>query len=136
MDEFTYIVVGGLALLAVALFLIGRYYPGSGADVIDWRPTRSFETEMELEEEDIGQMLEAQNERRRRRGEPERTQDDVELQVAGDLAEQQARADAYRSQTGADDEDLEQLLEMSNARRRRRGEPELTLEQFRAQLGS
>ncbi len=136
MNEFTYIVVGGLALLAVVLLLIGRYYPGSGADVIDWRPTRSYETEMELELEDIGQMLEAQNERRRRRGEPERTQDDVELQVAGDLADQQARAEAYRSQAGAEDEDLEQLLEMSNARRRRRGEPELTLEQYRAQLGA
>ncbi|MGI8558843.1 MAG: hypothetical protein ACR2ND_11150 [Solirubrobacteraceae bacterium] len=136
MNEFTYIVVGGLALLAVVLFAIGRYYPGSGADVIDWQPTRSYETEMELELEDIGQMLEAQNERRRRRGERERTQDDVELQVAGDLADQQARAAAYRSRASAEDEDLEQLLEMSNARRRRRGEPELTLEQYRAQLGA
>ncbi len=77
------IIFGGLALLVVVLLLIGRYYPGSGADQLRWRPTRSPETEAELELDDVDQMLAAQNEIRRRRGAPERSIDDVAREVAG-----------------------------------------------------
>ena len=48
----------------------GPGYPGSGADLVDWRPTRSFEDEARLEIEDVQQMIEAQNDMRRRRGKP------------------------------------------------------------------
>jgi hypothetical protein len=51
---------------------------------VDWRPTRSPEVEAELELDDIDQMLEAQNERRRARGEAERTEEDVSMQVQED----------------------------------------------------
>ena len=63
---------------------IGKWYPGTGADVLDWTPTRSVETEVELELDDIDQMLEAQNARRRASGRPERTEEDVRIQVAED----------------------------------------------------
>jgi len=62
--------------------------------VLDWTPTRSVETEVELELDDIDQMLEAQNERRRRRGLPDRTEDDVRADVAAHERELKDRAAA------------------------------------------
>jgi hypothetical protein len=51
---------------------------------VDWRLTRSPELEAELELDDVDQMLEAQNERRRASGRPERTEEDIRRQVAED----------------------------------------------------
>ena len=81
MDTFPLIVLGGIGLVVLILVLIGRFYPGSGEDILDWRPTRSYETEIELEMQDVQQMLEAQNEYRRKRGEPELTEDEVREDV-------------------------------------------------------
>jgi hypothetical protein len=134
-DEFTYIVIGGVVSLGLVFLAVGRWYPGSGADVVDWKPTRSFETEAQLELDDIDQMLEAQNERRRARGDPERTQEQVELEVASGIQEQTRRAAAYRSER-AEAKDLDELLTLANARRRRRGEPEIDIDQLRAELES
>ena len=97
MDDFTYIILGGVGVLVIALVALGKWYPGSGADVVDWKPTRSLETEVELELEDIGQMLEAQNERRRRRGEPDRTERNIERDIAEFRREQERRAERGRS---------------------------------------
>jgi hypothetical protein len=97
-DDFTYIILGGVGALVIALVALGKWYPGSGADVVDWKPTRSFETELELELEDIGQMLEAQNERRRRRGEAELTESDIERDVAEHLRDQERRAAELRDE--------------------------------------
>jgi hypothetical protein len=63
--------LGMLALLVGVLLLIGHYYPGTSAELVDWRPTRSPEVEAQNEIDDVRQMLEAQNEMRRRRGAPE-----------------------------------------------------------------
>jgi len=128
-DDFGLIVGAGMGVLLVALLLIGKYYPGSGADVLDWKPTRSIETEVELELSDIEQMLEAQNERRRRRGEPERTESDVRAEVADDLKEAQRRRDEYLA-----GEDITQMLAVTNARRAARGEAALTADELRTQL--
>jgi hypothetical protein len=94
MDPFTFIVAGGMLALIVALLLLGKYYPGSGADVLDWKPTRSMETEVELELDDVEQMIEAQNERRRRTGRPLIEEDEFRRQVAAD----QAAVDEFRSE--------------------------------------
>jgi hypothetical protein len=80
-DAFPLIVLGGIGIVVLILVLIGRFYPGSGEDILDWRPTRSYETEIELEMQDVQQMLEAQNEYRRKRGEPELTEDEVREDV-------------------------------------------------------
>jgi hypothetical protein len=76
--------LGMLAFLVAVLLLVGHFYPGSGADLVDWKPTRSYETEIELEEQDVQQMLEAQNEMRRRRGAPELTERDLRQKVKED----------------------------------------------------
>ncbi len=88
-----------LGVLVVALLLIGRFYPGSGADVLDWRPTRPLDAEAQDEQDDIEQMLAAQNERRRRKGLPDRTEDDVRADVDAD----RRALDAYRRSVAADD---------------------------------
>lgn len=80
-------ILGTLAMIAFlvgVLLLIGHFYPGSGADIVDWKPTRSFEDEAQLEADDVQQMIEAQNEMRRRRGAPEMTEADLRKKVAED----------------------------------------------------
>ena len=84
MDEFGVFVLGMGAVVLAILFAIGKWYPGTGAEQVDWRPTRSPELEAELELDDIDQMLEAQNARRRASGRPELTEEDVRAQVAED----------------------------------------------------
>jgi hypothetical protein len=68
------------------ILLVGHFYPGSGADLLDWQPTRSYETEVQLEADDVQQMLDAQNEMRRRRGAPELTEEELNKKVAEDQA--------------------------------------------------
>ena len=84
MDEFSLFVLFGFAVAIAILLALGRWYPGSGAAQVDWRPTRSPEVEAELELDDVDQMLEAQNARRRASGRPERTEADIRAQVAED----------------------------------------------------
>lgn len=96
--------LGFLLILFGVFYAIGRWHPMSGAEVLDWKPTRSPEVEAELELDDVDQMLEAQNERRRRDGRPERSEDDVQAQVHEDqafideYAERVRREDAQREQ--------------------------------------
>ncbi|CAN5412619.1 hypothetical protein BH10ACT11_BH10ACT11_13120 [soil metagenome] len=74
---FMLITVGMIALIVLVLVLLARAYPGSGADLVDWKPTRSYEVEAQLEVDDIKQMLEAQNQYRRKRGAKELTEADA-----------------------------------------------------------
>jgi hypothetical protein len=80
-------ILGTLAVLAFmvgVLLLVGHFYPGSSADLVDWKPTRSPAVEAQNEIDDIRQMMEAQNELRRRRGAPELTEADLQERVAED----------------------------------------------------
>jgi hypothetical protein len=86
-DPFALIMLGGVAGLVIVLLLIGRFYPGSGAQQLDWRPTRSVEVEVQNEIDDVDQMREAVNRRRRARGEAELTDDDIQARLAADQAE-------------------------------------------------
>jgi hypothetical protein len=61
-----------VVILTVALFA-GHFHRDGYDKLLDWKPTRSPEREVELELGDIEQMLAAQNRHRRRRGAPERT---------------------------------------------------------------
>ncbi len=84
MDEFGVFVVFALVVAGGIFYALGRWYPGSGAEQVDWRPTRSPELEAELELDDVDQMLEAQNARRRATGRPELTEEDIQERVAED----------------------------------------------------
>ncbi len=76
--------LGILAFIVGVLALVGRLHPGSSADLVDWHPTRSPEVEAQNEIDDVRQMLEAQNEMRRRRGAPELTEAELHERVAED----------------------------------------------------
>ena len=96
MDEFSVFVFGMLVVLVLLFLAIGKWYPGSGAEQVDWKPTRSPELEVELEIDDMDQMLEAQNERRRARGAPEITEADVEERVREDERWRQEQTEKWR----------------------------------------
>ena len=84
--DFILLTLGMVGFIVLLLVLLARAYPGSGADLVDWRPTRSYEDEARLETEDIQQMIEAQNEMRRRRGERELTRADASRMAREDEA--------------------------------------------------
>ena len=84
--DFILITLGMVGLIVLCLVLLARAYPGSGADLVDWTPTRSHEVEAQLEVDDVQQMLEAQNEYRRRRGASELTEDDANRMAREDEA--------------------------------------------------
>ena len=83
---FMLVSVGVIAFIILCLVLVARAYPGSGADLVDWKPTRSPELEAQLELDDVQQMLDAQNEYRRRRGAADLTADDAERMAREDQA--------------------------------------------------
>jgi hypothetical protein len=83
-DEFAVFVLLAFVVVLGIFLALGRWYPGSGAEQVHWRPTRSPELEAQLELDDVEQMLEAQNARRRASGRRELTEDDVRAQVAED----------------------------------------------------
>jgi hypothetical protein len=98
--DFMLVSLGMIALIVLLLVLVGNAYPGSGADLVDWKPTRSFEDEARLEMEDVQQMMDAQNEMRRRRGEADLTDEDVHRMVEEDEA---VRSRARRASDGMDE---------------------------------
>lgn len=125
------VILGGIAALVLWIWLLGKYFPGSGLEQLGLKSAREItETREQLEAEDLDQMLKAHNDRRRARGESELTVNDVEMRVAQDLGEQQRRREAYLA-----DRELDQLLEATNVRRRKRGLPDRTREEVRREFG-
>lgn len=131
-DPFALVLLGGLIALIVWIWLLGKYYPGSGLEQLGLRSAREItETREQLDAEDLDQMLAAANARRRARGEREVTVNDLEMQVHQDVVEQRRRREDYLA-----DRELDQLLEVTNARRRARGLPERSRAEARAEFGS
>jgi hypothetical protein len=85
-DPFALIMLAIVGGLLVAFLALGRFYPGSGAQQLDWRPTRSVDVDVQNEIDDEAQMREAINARRRARGQAELTPEDVRARVAEDVA--------------------------------------------------
>jgi len=129
-DPFAAIMLGGTAILIIALMLLGAYHPRSGADVLRWRPTRTPEVEAQNEVDDVAQMIEAANERRRRLGKPERTLEQIEMSVMQFQREHDQRA----ADAAERDTDIEDMLRLKNERRARKGLPPITREEYEAGL--
>ncbi len=115
--------------LIVFILLLGHFHPKSGAEILDWKPTRSPEVEAENELDDVAQMLAGVNRRRRARGRGELTEEGVAAEVRAEQRAQLERRDAHLLEG-----ELAEVLASRNARRRRRGEPELTMDELRASL--
>lgn len=131
-DPFVIVILACLAALIVCVWLLGRSNQGHGMEQLGLRSARQIVEDREaLEAEDLAQMLEAHNARRRRRGEADVTVADLERRVMEDLSEQRRRRREYLA-----DWDLDQLLETTNARRRARGLPERTRDEVQREFGS
>ena len=130
MDTFAVIVTVAMTLLFLWILALGLWHPKSGADILQWRPTRSAEVEVQNEIDDLDQMLEAANARRRKRGEEELTEDALHAQVREHQRESVKRRDDYMAEL-----EIAQMLDRVNERRRAKGEPEQTIEQLKAELG-
>ena len=133
-DPFALIMFGIVAAIFLWALFLGRYHPRSSTDILDWKPTRSPELEAQNEVDDLEQMLEAANERRRRRGEAELTEEALEERVRADRREQQELRERIQAEERGAEDDLAQMLARVNDGRRRRGEPELTADEYRTRL--
>lgn len=106
MDPFAATILAIVAFVLIVVVALGIFYPGSGAAQVGWRtPRQHAEAEAALDSEDLEQMLEAANSRRRARGERELTvegllrphdepasgADDVEAALARFRAERASR---------------------------------------------
>ena len=129
-EIFALVMVGIFVLMIVFVILLGIFYPGTGAEQLGWRPTRTPEQEAANEVDDVAQMLEATNERRRRRGLPDLTEEGVTQRVHADKRELAKMREQHTL-----DLELEQVLEARNERRRKRGLREMTLDELRESLG-
>ena len=69
---FTWVMIGLFVAFVLGIIALGVYSPRSGADVLDWRSSRPADDP----DEEAAEMLAAVNAMRRRRGLPERTEDD------------------------------------------------------------
>jgi hypothetical protein len=98
-DAFTVVFGGLIAFFVITVLLLGLFSKRSAIDILDWKPTRSPEAEAQNDIDDIAQMIEAQNAMRRRRGLPERDEDEIEASVKRhreELAEKRRRYWAER----------------------------------------
>jgi hypothetical protein len=88
-DAFTIVFGGLLAFFVITVLLLGVFSKRSARDYLDWKPTRSPEAELQNEIDDVAQMIDAQNELKRRRGAPEITEEEIEARVREDREQQQ-----------------------------------------------
>ena len=129
MDPFALIMTGIVGGLLIVLLLIGWFHPSSGADVLDWRPTRSPELEAQNEIDDLDQMLAAANAKRRAKGRPELTEVELQARLSEDTKDAVAAREDYLK-----DADIAQMLAAKNARRKRRGLEPIDEAEYLAEL--
>jgi hypothetical protein len=83
MDPFAAVLLFALLAFVVVMWLLGRYYPGSGLEQLGLRSAREItETRERLEAEDLDQMVAARNRRRAARGEPAVSAEELEHEIA------------------------------------------------------
>jgi hypothetical protein len=103
--EFILLTLGMLVVLVAIFVVLARAFEDHGvAELLDWKPTRSYETEAQLEVDDVQQMIEAQNEMRRRRGAKEITEEDVQRQAREDESLRLRGRGPFAPGGGIDDE--------------------------------
>ena len=88
MNVFTVVCGGLLLFFVVTTVLLGLFSKRSALEILDWKPARSPEAEAQNEVDDIAQMIEAQNELKRRRGVPEISEEEIEARVREDREQQ------------------------------------------------
>ena len=78
MDAFALIVIGGIVVVVVVFLALGFWHPARASDVTDQGRQEKWATQADIEERDIGEMVEGQNVYRRARGDEEITAADAQ----------------------------------------------------------
>src|SRR5215212_877377 len=86
-----------MVVLILWVIALGVWHPKTGADVLQWKPTRSPEVEAQNDVDDVAQMIAAQNELRARHGKGARSEEQLEAEVRRHQRELSDYADAYWS---------------------------------------
>jgi hypothetical protein len=95
MDPFAAVLLFGILAFVVVVWLLGRFYPGSGLEQLGLRSAREItETRERLEAEDLDQMLAARNRRRAARGEREVSAEELEHELAIEREQRRRGADS------------------------------------------
>ncbi|HEV2811871.1 MAG TPA: hypothetical protein VGW10_01360 [Solirubrobacteraceae bacterium] len=82
MDTFSAIVLVGIVVVVGTFLLLGKLSTRrSVQDITDKGDRERWGEQAAIEERDVGQMVESQNEYRRRRGAPEQTEAEVRRRV-------------------------------------------------------
>jgi hypothetical protein len=131
------LLVGGV----LWVILVGKFSSRKGLEeAMGWKSARDvMETREALDADDVNQMIAARNARRRARGEREVTLEEMEYKISQELREQRERSERYlteRREQELHDRDLQGLLEVTNAKRRARGEAERTRKQAQDEFGA
>jgi hypothetical protein len=86
-------VFGLLFVAFLVLIAIGLWHRRSASDIWDKDRLKRWETQANIEERDIGEMIHAANERRRLRGEPPLTKEEIDARVAEEQKRSLEQAD-------------------------------------------
>lgn len=103
MDAFSLIVFGGLALVVLTLLGLGAFSRRRVRDITHHGDHEALAARARIEERDIPEMVEAQNEYRRREGRPELTEQELRRQVGARELERLDRADAEAKARSSED---------------------------------
>jgi hypothetical protein len=104
--EFILLTLGLLVVLFLLMVATARMFKDhSVADLLDWKPTRSPEVEAQNELDDVQQMIDAQNELRRKRGAKEITEADVQRQAQEDQAVRARGRGPFAQGSSVDDDE-------------------------------
>jgi hypothetical protein len=100
MDLFAVIILGGIASVVVVLLVIGRFSNRRPTDITNEDVNRVMGARAAIEDRDIGEMVEGQNDYRRRRGQPATTESEVRRRVGSEELGRLDRADAEAKAQG------------------------------------
>ena len=92
MDAFFLIVVGGIVVLVGVLVAIGLWHPARAMEITDQDRHERWAAQADIEEREVGEMVEGQNEYRRARGEDELTEGEAHRRAAARQRESLDRA--------------------------------------------
>jgi hypothetical protein len=91
-------VLGTIAVvlsLVLILVYVAHVSQRRDVDLVDWKPTRSPEVEAQNEIDDVRQMVDAQNEMRRRRGVPDLDEARLRQEVEEEEIDRLRRGDPF-----------------------------------------
>jgi hypothetical protein len=94
MDTFSLIVFGSLAVVTITLLWLGFFSRRSVRDISHQGDQEAIAARLAIEERDIPEMVDAQNEYRRRGGRPEVTEQEVRERVGARELERLDEANA------------------------------------------